>query len=202
MTKLGYARVSTVQQGSSLAAQRALLEDAGCSVIRAESVSGGCRAGQSELQTLLDFVREGDELCIVKLDRLGRQASGILAIVDELRAKKASLRVLQPPLSTDDPVTGQMMIAILGVVAEAELAAIRERQRFGIERRKELDKSLPASQRAYRGRPRVISAAAIMALRAEGRSVSETARALGISRMSVYRAIAPAIPSSCERATT
>ena len=75
-------------------------------------MSGGCRAGQSELQTLLDFVREGDELCVVKLDRLGRQTSGILAIVDELRAKKASLRVLQPPLSTDDPVTGQMMIAM------------------------------------------------------------------------------------------
>lgn len=119
MTKLGYARVSSRQQGSSLAAQKSLLEEAGCSVIRSESVSGGSRAGQSELQTLLDFVREGDELCVVKLDRLGRQTSGILAIVDELRAKKASLRVLQPPLSTDDPITGQMMIAILTVITRA-----------------------------------------------------------------------------------
>lgn len=190
MTKLGYARTSSVQQKSSLAAQRTLLEDAGCSVIRAESVSGGCRAGQSELQTLLDFVREGDELCIVKLDRLGRQASGILAIVDELRAKKASLRVLQPPLSTADPVTGQMMIAILGVVAEAELAAIRDRQKQGIQRRKEADKALPPNQRAYRGRRRTVSFDAIKTLRAEGQGVTEIAHRLGVSRMTVYRALA------------
>lgn len=189
MTKLGYARVSTVQQGSSLAAQRALLEDAGCSVIRAESVSGGRRAGQSELQTLLDFVREGDELCIVKLDRLGRQASGILAIVDELRAKKASLRVLQPPLSTDDPVTGQMMIAILGIVAEAELAAIRDRQKQGIENRKQADKSLPPNERAYRGRRRTVSVEAIKSLKAELQSPTQIAKRLGVSRMTVYRAL-------------
>ena len=191
MARLGYCRVSSKQQHSSLSAQRTLLEGAGCSLIRSESVSGGSRAGQSELQTLLDFVREHDELCVVKLDRLGRQASGILAIVDELRAKKASLRVLQPPLSTDDPVTGQMMIAILGVVAEAELAAIRERQRFGIERRKELDKSLPASQRAYRGRRRTIDRDRIRSMVDEGIPVTSVAKALNISRMSVYRCLTP-----------
>lgn len=189
MTRLGYARTSSVQQKSSLAAQRTMLEDAGCSVIRAESVSGGCRADQSELRTLLDFVREGDELCIVKLDRLGRQASGILAIVDELRAKKASLRVLQPPLSTDDPVTGQMMIAILGVVAEAELAAIRDRQKQGIERRREADKALPPSERAYRGRRRTVSVESIKTLKAELQSPTQIAKRLGVSRMTVYRAL-------------
>lgn len=191
MTRLGYARVSTVQQGSSLAAQKSLLEAAGCSVIRAESVSGGSRAGQSELQTLLDFVREGDQLCVVKLDRLGRSASGVLAIVDELRAKKASLRVLQPPLSTDDSVTGQMMIAVLSVVAEAELANIRERQRNGIERTKLADKSLPLSQRAYRGRQRTVNFEAIKAMKAEGRGATEISKRLKISRQSVYRALAP-----------
>lgn len=189
MTKLGYARTSSVQQKSSLAAQRTLLEEAGCSVIRSESVSGGSRAGQSELQTLLDFVREGDELCVVKLDRLGRNASGILTIVDELRAKKASLRVLQPPLSTDDPVTGQMMIAILGVVAEAELNANKDRQRQGIERRKEADKALPVSQRAYRGRRRTIDRDRIRSMVDEGIPVTTVAKTLSVSRMTVYRAL-------------
>lgn len=189
MTKLGYARVSSRQQGSSLAAQKSLLEEAGCSVIRSESVSGGSRAGQSELQTVLDFVREGDELCVVKLDRLGRNASGILTIVDELRAKKASLRVLQPPLSTDDPVTGQMMIAILGVVAEAELNAIRDRQKQGIENRKQADRSLPPNERAYRGRRRTVSVEVIKSLNAELQSPTQTAKRLGVSRMTVYRAL-------------
>lgn len=190
MTRMGYARVSSIHQGSSLAAQKSLLEAAGCSVIRAESVSGGSRAGQSELQTLLDFVREGDQLCVVKLDRLGRSASGVLAIVDELRAKKASLRVLQPPLSTDDSVTGQMMIAVLSVVAEAELANIRERQRSGIERTKLADKSLPLSQRAYRGRQRTVNFEAVKTLKAEGRGATEISKRLKISRQTVYRALA------------
>lgn len=190
MTRMGYARVSSIQQGSSLAAQKSLLEAAGCSVIRAESVSGGSRAGQSELQTLLDFVREGDQLCVVKLDRLGRSASGVLAIVDELRAKKASLRVLQPPLSTDDTVTGQMMIAVLSVVAEAELANIRERQRAGIERTKLADKALPLHQRAYRGRKRTVNFEAIKTMKAQNLGATEISKRLQISRQSVYRALA------------
>ena len=57
MSLYGYARVSTIDQDLRL--QRAALKAAGCDVIRAEKASGSRRDGRTELQVLLDFVREG-----------------------------------------------------------------------------------------------------------------------------------------------
>ena len=54
----GYARVSTLDQDLTL--QRAALKAAGCEVIRAEKASGTRRDGRTELQVLLEFLREGD----------------------------------------------------------------------------------------------------------------------------------------------
>jgi DNA invertase Pin-like site-specific DNA recombinase len=36
-----------------------------------EKASGKSRAGRDELATILEFIRPGDELVVVKLDRLG-----------------------------------------------------------------------------------------------------------------------------------
>lgn len=188
MTKLGYARVSTA--GQSLDGQKAALAAAGCTVIRAEKVSGGSRAGRDELQTLLDFIRTGDELVVQRIDRLGRRITDVLTIVDELQAKGASLRVLEPALTTADHVTGQIMITALGMAAELERTFLLDRQRVGIERRREIDKSLPIDQRAYRGRRRSINVAEIRLLKEQGLGATAIARQLGVSRMTVYRAAA------------
>lgn len=188
MTKLGYARVSTT--GQNLDGQKAALEAAGCTVIRAEKVSGGSRAGRDELQTLMDFIRSGDELVVQRIDRLGRRITDVLTIVDELKAKGASLRVLEPALTTADHVTGQIMITALGMSAELERTFLLDRQRAGIDRRREIDRALPPEKRAYRGRRRTVSFEAIIALKAEGEGVTAIANRLGVSRMTVYRALA------------
>ncbi len=60
MPLYGYARVSTIDQ--NLAVQRTALKAAGCDIIRAEKASGARRDGRSELQILLDFLRQGDTL--------------------------------------------------------------------------------------------------------------------------------------------
>ena len=186
MTKIGYARVSTL--GQDLDGQRSALEAAGCSIIRSEKVSGKSRDGRDELQTVLDFVRAGDELVVHRIDRLGRRITDVLNIVDELNAKGATLRVLHPALTTADQMTGQIMITALGMAAELERTFLIDRQRAGIDRRKESDRSLPVHQRAYRGRRRVVDAGAIQTLKAEGLGVSEISRRAGVSRMTVYRA--------------
>ena len=67
---IGYARVSTT--GQDTATQEARLTAAGCTLIRTETVSGGSRNGRNELASILDFIRPGDVLIVVKLDRLGR----------------------------------------------------------------------------------------------------------------------------------
>ena len=70
MARIGYARVSTVDQDLDI--QLAKLKAEGCSIIRSEKVSGGTREGRPELATVLDFLRDGDELVVARLDRLGR----------------------------------------------------------------------------------------------------------------------------------
>jgi Site-specific recombinases, DNA invertase Pin homologs len=60
MAIYGYARVSTIDQ--DLAIQEAALKAAGCTVIRAEKKSGSTKQDRKELNTLLEFMRDGDSL--------------------------------------------------------------------------------------------------------------------------------------------
>lgn len=68
MAKIGYARVSTAEQG--LDVQQAALKEAGCTTIRAEKRSGTSTQDRTELQIVLDFLRPGDELVVTRIDRL------------------------------------------------------------------------------------------------------------------------------------
>jgi DNA invertase Pin-like site-specific DNA recombinase len=65
MSLYGYARVSTVDQDLSI--QHSALKMAGCAVIRAEKASGTRRDGRTELQVLLDFLRDGDTLVVTRI---------------------------------------------------------------------------------------------------------------------------------------
>lgn len=174
--KIGYARVSSADQDFEI--QRAKLEQAGCSPIRAEKVSGKSRDGRDELQSVLDFIRTGDELVVVKLDRLGRSTRDVLNIVHELDGKGASLRVLEPEITTSGDV-GRMVVTVLGMVAELERRFIRERQQAGIEAAKR--------KGVYKGRRKAVDPAEIQRLALAGMGPTDIAERLGISRMTVYR---------------
>lgn len=184
MARIGYARVSTADQ--DLETQEARLKEAGCAPIRSEKVSGASRDGRDELSAVLDFVREGDELVVVKLDRLGRSTRDVLNIVHELETRGASLRVLEPEITTGGEV-GKLVVTVLGMVAELERGFIRERQAVGI-------KAAKAKGGVYRGRKRTVDPATIRQLKAEGVGPSEIAARLRISRMTVHRALKSAEP--------
>ena len=70
MTIIGYATVSTTDQNTESQVER--LKRAGCEIVREEKVSGRSRDGRTELETILEFIRPGDALEVVKLDKLGR----------------------------------------------------------------------------------------------------------------------------------
>ena len=78
----GYARVSMVDQ--NLDAQIEELKEAGCQTIRSEKVSGTSRNGRSELDTLMEFLRDGDTLMVTRVDRLARSTRDLANIVHEL----------------------------------------------------------------------------------------------------------------------
>ena len=79
MPRIGYARVSTSSQDLDI--QKARLKAAGCDIIRSETGSGVSRDGRSELATVLEFLRAGDELVVHRLDRLGRSTRDVLNLV-------------------------------------------------------------------------------------------------------------------------
>jgi len=128
----------------------------------------------------MEFVREGDELVVLKLDRLGRNTRDVLNLVYELREKGAVLSVLEPKFATTD-VAGPILVTVLGMVAELERSFIRERQKAGIERAK--------ANGVYKGRKPRVPVEQVRAMHKDGVGPSAIARELGISRMSVHRAL-------------
>jgi DNA invertase Pin-like site-specific DNA recombinase len=177
---VGYARTSTAEQVAGFDAQRRELKAASCEKVFAEQVSSV--AAREKLTAALDFIREGDVLIVTKLDRLARSMRDLVDIVAKIEAKSASLRILNMGLDTTTP-TGQLMLNVLGSVAQFERAIMLERQREGIAKAKADGK--------YRGRAPTARAKAadVLRLHKEGVGAVDIAKKLGIGRSSVYRAL-------------
>jgi DNA invertase Pin-like site-specific DNA recombinase len=170
--------VSTTDQKAEIQIER--LKAAGCTVIRSEKISGKSRKGRDELETILAFVKPGDALVVVKLDRLGRSTRDVLNLVHELEQKGASLRVLEPAIDTGGPM-GKMVLTVLGMVAEMELTFIKERQRAGIEAAK--------AKGVYKGRPVTLNHARVLELHREGLGPTAIAKTMKCSRGAVYKVL-------------
>jgi DNA invertase Pin-like site-specific DNA recombinase len=181
MTRIGYARVSTTDQ--DLSVQKAALEAAGCTAIRSEQRSGTTTEGRKELQTVLDFLRPGDELVVTRIDRLARSIGDLQDIVRAIRAKGATLKATEQPIDTST-AAGKAFLDMLGVFAEFETNLRRERQLEGIAAAK--------AKGVYKGRPATIDTAKVAALKAQGKGATEIAKELGVGRASVYRVLAGA----------
>ncbi|MBK4717698.1 recombinase family protein [Azospirillum sp. YIM DDC1] len=176
MAVYGYARVSTTDQ--DLTVQVNALKAAGCDVIRAEKVSGTSRNGRDELETLLQFIRPGDVLCVTRVDRLARSIGDLQDIVRALKEKGAALRATEQPIDTST-AAGKAFLDMLGVFAEFETNLRRERQLEGIAKAK--------AEGVYKGRKPSIDSQEVRRLHAEGVGGTEIAKRLGVSRASVYR---------------
>jgi len=83
---VGYARTSSLAQVAGLEAQELDLRATGCDKIFREQVSSV--AERQQLEAALDYVREGDSICVTKIDRLARSVGDLLAIIARLEAKK------------------------------------------------------------------------------------------------------------------
>ncbi|GJD30585.1 Transposon gamma-delta resolvase [Methylobacterium adhaesivum] len=178
MARIGYARVSTLDQDLDGQVSRLTVE--GCTLIRSEKVSGGSREGRTELATVIEFLRAGDELVVARLDRLGRDTRDVLNIIYEVEQRGAFVTVLDPHVSTQGPM-GHVMLTVLGMVAQMERRFIRERQREGIMRAK--------ASGVYAGGKRRLDRDRIRTMHADGVGPAAIARTLGCSRMQVYRVL-------------
>ena len=176
--KVGYARVSSVDQ--NLDVQLETLKSFGCEKIYKEKVSGTSTQGRDELKECLDFVRDGDELVITRIDRLARSVLDLQLIVKELSDKGVNLSATEQPISTKD-ATSKCFLDMLGVFAELETNLRKERQNEGILRAKQ--------KGVYKGRKSSIDADKIKELKESGLGASAIAKEMNIHRDSVYRVL-------------
>lgn len=96
-----------------------------------------------------------------------------MTILDTLKAKGASLRILNMGIDTSTP-TGKLMLTMLGGVAEFEREIMLERQREGIAKAK--------AEGKYKGRKPTAQAKAdeVMSLKAQGVGPTDIAKKLEI----------------------
>ena len=176
---IGYARVSTLEQNPAL--QTDALRDAGCARIFIDHVSGST-GERPELAKLLEQLQPGNTLVVWRLDRLGRSIRHLIDLVAELDGRGVGFRSLQESIDTTTP-GGRLVFHVFAALAEFERDLVRERTMAGLQAARARGRN--------GGRPVKMTSAKIERAKkmyaAESMTVDEIARALGVSRASVYR---------------
>ena len=116
--KIGYARTSTGQQKAGLEAQLRDLKAAGAGKIFSEQLSS-VDAKRAQLEAAIEFCREGDELLCTKLDRLARSVADLVKLEERLKAKGASICIMDPAMDTGTP-NGRLMFNVIAAIAQFE----------------------------------------------------------------------------------
>jgi len=185
MPKLGYARVSTEDQNLDL--QVRALELAGCDEIVTDKGQSGSRFERPGLNRILRVIKPGDTLVVWRLDRLGRSLKHLIETVDRLKERGVHFASLQESIDTSS-AGGNLIFQIMGALAEFERKLIIERTNAGI---------AASKARGVKGGRRPVTTPDKLArardLIAAGQiSMGAIAKEIGVSRSTLYKALAEA----------
>jgi DNA invertase Pin-like site-specific DNA recombinase len=185
--RIGYSRVSTSDQDT--AAQVMRLEAAGCQRIFTETISSRVEH-RPQLAACLEYLRQGDALVAVRLDRLARSTRELLEIAQGLENRGIDLVVLDQSIDTSSPA-GKLMFAVLAAIAQFERDLCRERTNDGLVRAR-------AEGRVGGRRPTIAGQRAqlVKRLAAEGQSVRQIAASIEASPSAVHRLLSKASPTA------
>lgn len=178
--KVGYVRVSSGDQNTDrqldgVAVDRTFTDKA-----------SGKDTARPALTEMLAYVREGDSLLVHSMDRLARNLDDLRRLVKELTARGVKVEFVKEGLTFDGDgsAMGQLLLSVMGAVAEFERAHILSRQREGI--------ALAKQRGVYRGRARALNdEQAVEVCRRAGAGEKKTALAkeFGVSRETVYKVL-------------
>jgi DNA invertase Pin-like site-specific DNA recombinase len=130
MALIGYARVSTREERQVLDRQIDALTSAGCEKIFDDRLSG-VQADRPGLNACLGYLRAGDVLTVLDLDRLGRRARDLIGMIEDLEKKGVAFKALNSPMDTTTPA-GRAFLQIQAAFAEMERNLIRQRVNEGL----------------------------------------------------------------------
>lgn len=138
MSIYAYIRVSTEDQTTDN--QKLQIEKQGFAVDEWYSdngVSGKIPAMQRpNFVTMMGNVKEGDTICVVTLDRLGRNTEDILSTIRMCSEKGVKLRVMALDGTDLTSKSGKILVVLMSLIAELERDDIVTRTKAGLERTK------------------------------------------------------------------
>lgn len=128
----GYARVSTqcqARDGNSLDAQKIALREAGATEIYADAFTG-TKTDRPELNKLLEKIAPGDTLIFTKLDRVARDLTQGIELIESLAARQIKVHVLNVGIIDESPA-GKLIRNVMLAFAEFERDMIVQRTKEG-----------------------------------------------------------------------
>jgi DNA invertase Pin-like site-specific DNA recombinase len=187
--RVGYVRVSGLDQNPDRQLEAV-------SVARTfTDKASGRDTRRPELDRLLAFVREGDTVVVHSMDRLARNLDDLRRVVQGLTGRGVRIEFVKEGLTFtgEDSPMANLMLSVMGAVAEFERALLRERQREGI--------TLAKQRGVYRGRKRALNPEQIIEMKrrvAAGEQKARVARDMGICRETVYQYLRLGTPGHLE----
>ncbi|MGH9533811.1 MAG: recombinase family protein [Terriglobales bacterium] len=184
-----YVRVSTGEQSPAmqLSALRPFCAAKGWAIVGeyADLAQSGAKETRPELLRLMAdaFAGRFDVLAVWKIDRLSRSLRHLLSTLDQLRQAGVAFASATEPIDTSTPA-GQMVLAMIGAMAEFERAIIRERVTAGVRR------AITERNGRWGRRRRFVDAELARMLRAEGRKWPEVAKLMGVPLRTLQRKLA------------
>lgn len=176
--KVGYARVSTLEQNPDL--QNDALKQAGCEKMFTDHASGA-KTARPELIEALKYARKGDTLVVWRLDRLGRSLKHLIEVVEDLESRKIGFMSLQEGINTTTS-GGRLVFHLFGALAEFERNLIKERTQAGL--------SAARARGRMGGRKPKLKPAQVKTLRkmydSRQYTIKEICKAMGISKATLY----------------
>lgn len=180
--KVGYARVSSEDQ--NLERQKEIFAKFELDRVFEDKASGK-DTDRSGFRDMMKFVRDGDHLYVVSMDRLARNLKDLLSITETLQARGVCVHFLKEKISLDpngeeSPIS-KLLMAMMGAVAEFERSLIKERQAEGI--------ALAKKRGVYKGRMPISPAIIAKAKEriALGVPIARVAKDLKVGRTTLYK---------------
>src|ERR1039457_2339939 len=147
----------------------------------------GKDTNRPQLLELISYARNGDTIFIHSLDRLGRNLDDLRSLVTQMTGKGITVTFRKENLiftSDKKNPMQELMFNIMAAFAQFERELIRERQREGVQ--------IAKANGVYKGRKQEMTSDRVAEIKnriAAGEPKAKIAKALGISRDTLYRYI-------------
>jgi len=180
----GYARISTPEQKLDMQIDSLLRAGVEHKNIVTD-ISSGVKTVRPGFDAMASKLRSGDHVVIWRLDRLARNLTHLLKVVEGWDHDGIVMKSLQEPMVDPSTATGKMFIQMVGMMAELERNTMIERTNAGL--------SAARKRGRVGGRPSGLSVKAkkkaklVKGMYLGGATIKEIEDGVGISRATLYK---------------